>query len=410
MKKLIFFTVQFIIIGGLFFWFYLNPGSIEINWLNYQIQTSMGIFLSLLFLSLCLAFFILKILMLFLRFPQRLSGEYRLRRLHQAQENLKEVLTKYRNDEFESAYQQLKVVLAEEETQFIGHYFAARIAKAQKDLTTQEQHLKKLIEIPGAEALGYTELMVLKIHQGEPIELLRCAKSAASFAKKAPKLAKLIFQVYLQNNLISEAEDLLTHFKRKKILTHEDRSALESDFESAQTQISLNAQDKATALKKAEKAYSLHPTYEKLVTHVQLLLSQDYKKRVQKILEQVWAQYPDIRLISLYKETLKEESPSLQFQGIEKLTQSNASHPESLLARSQAALDAQLWGIALDHLQDYERKYPLTRRFLKLRAKYAQLACHDQAAALNWLEKEEALPSTPDSAHAVMLSSKSTGL
>ncbi|MGI4850930.1 MAG: heme biosynthesis HemY N-terminal domain-containing protein [Janthinobacterium lividum] len=391
MKKLIFFIAQFLIVAGLFVWFYKHPGSIEINWLDYKIQMSVVVFLGLLLIGISLSFLIVKVIMLFLRFPKRLSGKYRLHRLRQAQESLKALITKYRNKEFDAAASDLKVLLQEEEMHFIGHYFAAKIAKSQHKPMIQEQHLQHIINLSGGEALGYTELMQLKIQQNEPIELLKCAKQAVSFVQKAPELAKLIFQVYLQNNLIVDAEDLLNQFKRKKILSQGDKAILESDLESAQAQVALEKKDTAVALKKSEKAYNLYPTYEKLKVYVELLLSQDQKKRVQKILEQAWHQRPDARLVYLYKETQKEALPSLQFQGIEKLTQGSPDHPESLLAKAQAALDAQLWGMALDHLQDYERKYSLTRRFLRLRAKYAQLASHDQTAALNWLEKEEEL-------------------
>ena len=143
MKKLIFFLIQFTVIVSLFLWFYVNPGFVDIHWLGYQVHMSIGMFAGLLLCGGALIWFALKLLMWVCRVPQRLSVKYRLYRLHQAQQSLKDILTKYNNKDFKSIHKSLKIVLEEDETQFIGHYFAVEIAKAENDALTQEHHLLK---------------------------------------------------------------------------------------------------------------------------------------------------------------------------------------------------------------------------------------------------------------------------
>ncbi len=388
--------VQFILIAGLILGFYLYPGSIDIIWFNYKIHLSIGVFLSLIFLAFVLISLVLKLCRMIWQLPNRLSNKYRSQRFHQAQDSLKTALAKYQNMDFKKARQTLEEALRNKETDYFAHYLASQIAFKQQDFEAQEYHLEELIKLSGGQTLGYTNLIALKRGQVQGSELLKWADKAQPFMAEAPVLAEHLFEIYLHQSGPQKAREILDRLKRQKTVSKEQEQILEGELEKNEAEQALKNQEFSIALKKSEKAYEKNPIFDTLRLYVTLLLSLKYEKKAEKVLEQAWSQRPDSKIIDLYKKIDEMTSPLIQFQRIEKLTQSQASHPESLLAKAQSALDAQLWGLALNFLQEYETKYEATTRFLSLKARYEQLANHDIEAALKWLGKEVSTASKED--------------
>ena len=61
MLRILFFISQLIVLVGLAVWLSDNPGEIEINWLNYEIETHFSVFLiviALIFFGLWLIYFV----------------------------------------------------------------------------------------------------------------------------------------------------------------------------------------------------------------------------------------------------------------------------------------------------------------------------------------------------------------
>ena len=390
MRKVIFFMAQAMIGGIIVLWLINHPGTLDIHWLEYHLHMSIALCLGGFFAILLVGVFLFRVSRAIWRIPGKLYERYRLYDRKRACESLLTSLSAYQNENSPYASKALHPALQDPETRPIAIFLAALIAQKQEKPSEAQARFADLTKLPGGEALGYGGLIALERMSGEAHahDGADYARQALPYITHAPKLAVEIFDTFLSCELLDEAAQALQKTGRLKLLTKEQRKLLESRLATARSQTAIRSNEFGYALEEAEKAYQSHPYLQETLIYADLLISQHYPKQAQKLLEKAWRQMPDPKIINLYLRTHESLDPLAKYQLVEKLTRDNPFHPESLSARVHMALEAQLWGIARSHLQEYQEHHPEDTRFPKLMAEYEQQANHDANAALKWLYKK----------------------
>ena len=385
MLKLLFFIFK-ILMGGVLLLFFLNyPGTLSIHWLGYHFEMSLLLFLIGFFIIFSGLVLLVKGLKALWNLPSKLYRLYILKQSETAHKNLWCALSAYLFNDFKEALKRLELPLKETNTRPFALFLGGSLAKKSGDTLKAQENFLELLKISGAEPLAYRALISLT--QG--LDQHRFCQRALPYLHQAPQLAKDVFQIFLSSDRFQDAQKALSLLQKssEKYLAKGDLKALESRFFHARAQYEsrLNNQDKA--LEDAQKAYVLHPTLEGSLLYGRLLIDQKNTKKAQKFLEKLWVQFPEKPLLDLYAQLYETASPLVQYQEIEKFTQSQPFHPETLKGRALFAFKAELWGIAAQHLQDYQNHWPKDQNVLFLRAFYEEKANQDPQAALAWLKK-----------------------
>ena len=379
------FSVQLLIGGLLFLWLMSQPeaGSVKIDWLGYNLQMSIGVFLGMFLLLIGVGGLFLKFLKGCIRLPKRWFQHRKEEEKKRAWESLIRVISAYAYEGLEYESESLKHSLSHPETCPLATFFAAVLAKQQGKTEEEFKHLIQLTQFSGTQALGYAGLIV----QASGKEALHHARQALPYIGQGPHLGKAVFESFLKEGFLTEAEQTLDQIKYLKLFPKPLLKKWEGRLLLAKAHASFQAHNASSALKEAKKAYEVCPEEEEGLAYAHHLIAGGQMKHARQILEKVWVQHPDARILEMYFSTYEKLDPCARYEVVEKLTQRVQDNPVALLSCAQVAMEAQLWGIAQSHLQQCQDIAPDHPGLLKKRAEYELKTNQDAQAALPWLTK-----------------------
>jgi HemY protein len=105
------------------------------------------------------------------------------------------------------------------------------------------------------------------------------------------------------------------------------------------------------ALESARAAHAADPIFVPAAVRLaRLLVRADKARRARRMIEETWAKNPHSDLLAPYREACGIPDALRWAQGVQRLVEANRTHVESRLALAEAALGAQLWGVARQEL------------------------------------------------------------
>jgi HemY protein len=385
MLKIVLIFLQLIV--GIFvaFWLLKHPGTVCIDWLDYHIQLSLALFVTILCGASIFSILSFKLIKAFFSIPGHFYKRYLSYNHKKALASLTAAISAYENGDWVYAWETLDSALKEPELKPLALFVRALIAQEQSKNLEAQQYFKELTGFSETKTLGYKGLIILKRLDGGSQEAIEYARQALPFITHAPKLAAEVFDIFLSGSLWNEAEQALKKMAYSKALSKERWNSLYSKLSSAKAQSALAINEIDLALSEARKAYEICPTFDSTLLYARLLITQKCFHQARKLLEKAWHKTPHQEILDLYFFTYEiPPNPLEKYQIVEKLSQQNGSHSQVLLLRAKAAIEAELWGIALSYLQLYQSQYSETQEFIKIMIEYEQQANHDLEAALRW--------------------------
>jgi HemY protein len=366
-----------------------RPGSVELEWQNWRIDTSVSVLALGVGAVAMLAAALFHLLRKFITAPWRLSRWRRERRREAGYRALTQGMVAIAAGDPSEALKYARradVLLAEPPLTLL---LSAQAAQLNGDQLAAQKYFTAMLERPETEFLGLRGLLMQALHAGDDNAGLKLVERAKQLRPRTPWVLTQLYELQARGGHWREAEATLAEaIKRKAVgetigrrhraaLLHEESRAAEASG------------DTGAALTFAGKAFAADPGFAPgAVRLAGLHLTQGHRRRALRTLLSAWRQAPHPDIAHAYDALFQDETAVQRVKRVEHLAAANPSHRESHLALAEAALAAKLWGEARRHLTEAGAAEPsATPQMCRLMAQIEEQEHGDYAAARAWLAR-----------------------
>lgn len=396
MLRAIWFLLKTALLVGLIVWLAEQPGTVEILWRGYAIETSVGFSLAVLLAGLVLWTLAYRFWHAIVNVP----AVYRRYRHAANREKGYIAVTRglvaiaagdARNAEKFSG--RAKSLIPEAP---LTQLLEAQSRQINGDAAGARRAFAALLEDETAAFFGLRGLLADTLREGNFAEALQLARKADKMQPKRLWVLRTLFDLETRNRNWKQAEKILARaarlnvFPAKEALHHKQALLLASADEA------FSSGNLPAAQKLAHQAFALDPAYTPAALRLcRAYLQADKRHKTLKTILKAWQANPHPDLAEFWarlkpqprKATSPYDVGRDGYLWIKQLHDLHPQHHDSLRALGTAALEARLWREARDYLlqaQDYRQL-----------AKLEQIETGNEAKAREWLEIAAESPADP---------------
>lgn len=369
-------------------WLSDNPGTLTVQWLGYNIETSMSVAVVAGLIAAAALVTAYRLLNALAHGPATF-GRFRARR---RREKGLTALTRGMvavaagdSDAAQRMARRAEDLLSEPP---LTRLLSAQAAQLRGDDRSAKQHFTAMLDSPDTVFLGVRGLLTQALKDGDRVEALALARRAADLQPNTGWVLATLFDLEARAGEWAAAELTLRRAVRAGAIKpehgrhHRAALLLERSFEAERR----GRED--AALKCAREAHELLPGFAPAASrYVRLLARAGHLRRASKTALRAWRLTPNPELAAAFREVVDGYDPLTRVKTFEKLTAQAPSSVESNIALARACLDAGLWGEARTELEKARERQP-SRRVLHLLAELERAENHDEAAAQAWTMQE----------------------
>lgn len=387
--RLFLYLVQIAILAGIAVWFADHPGRVAVEWLDYRIDTSVGI---VFFFAILLAIFSIlfyRLVRFVVRAPQRLRESRRRRRQRKGYRVLAEGMIAAAAGRPRAAARLAKRARAFLDEPRLTLILSAQAAELNGDRAEATTCYQALRENPQTELLGLRGLIAQARQAGDTARALELARRAREVRIETPWVLETLFELQVRTRLWEEAQTTLEERIRRHQVEGEKAARLKAAVFDARRAEAQEAGDAENALAFARRAHDAAPGQPAIAAHLaSLLFAADKARRARRIVEETWSRTPHPDLLTPYRVANRADGALAWVQAVQMLASLAPGQPESRLALAAAALEAHLWGVARENLApllaaDAPREEAYGRA-CRLRASLEEGENADMASARHW--------------------------
>lgn len=391
MIRALWFFIQLSVVAAAAIWLSTQKGAVDIAWRDYTLSVQLGVFLlagAVLVIAL-MAFFN------FLKFLAELPARYRRYRGMKAQEKGYQSLTRglvaIAAGDAKKATQYAKEVryLIPDE-KGLPLLLEAQAARLRGEEDVARHAFEELLKDKDAAFFGIRGLLKSSLDAGDHVAALEYARTALAQNPKQPWIIKSVYDLEIKNHQWRAAFVTLGKVRKFKAL---DDDQIVSD--EVALLLLLADEDAADgrdddALKKADAAVRLSPTFVPAVTHLcDLYWARDKKGKIAGLVERAWKGNPHPDLAVWWDKVApdnKKEDPRRRLRWHEKLIALQPGNACGYITSAMVAMEDRLWEEARAHL-DAAQAIETTSQIYRLRAKLEESSTFDQRRAKEYLEQ-----------------------
>ncbi len=395
-----------------------RPGRVEIVWQDWQVDTSVGVLVG----AMALVMLVVSGLALLAAALRRWPQNFRVRRAARRRRAGEAVLTSGlvalaagHPVEAQRAARRAEALLAGPRAAGplggtpIALLLAAEAATQQGDAMEARRAYMALLDRPETEFLGLRGLIGQALRAGEDDTALHLAERARRLRPDTRWLVDALIVLAARAGDWAAARDTLAGAARKKLLpaalARHHRGVVLHELSRA----AERGGDARQAAGLAAKAQALTPDLAAPASHrARLLIGLGRKRTAAKTIERAWRTAPHPDLARVYLDLHPEAGALARAAAMQRLAAHNPKAEESRVALAEAALAAQLWGEARNHLalalaappepSSPGSSFPgPSRRLCLLMARLEESEAGNAAAARDWLDR--AIGAPPDPCH-----------
>lgn len=395
MIRALWFLLKVAVVIAAAIWLADRPGTVSVHWLGYAVEAPFWVALLVTLVALGIAALGYRLLRGTIRLPQRLRRHSRARRRERGYRALTQGMVAIAAGDAPTARKMARkadVLLNEPPLTML---LSAQAAQLQGDERAAKQYFTAMLERPETAFLGMRGLLTQAIKSGDRVEALNLARKARGLQPNTPWLLGTLYDLEAQAGDWAAAEGTLQQaIQAGAIPTEEGRRhravlLLERSFE-AERRGRADA-----ALSHAQAAHDMMPGFAPAAVRLaRLQVAADRLKPAAKVVERAWRHEPHPELADIYRTIVSSYDALTRVRLFQKLVRQAPDSAESHLAVAQAAVEAQLWGEARQHLNRAMEIGP-TRRTYRLMAELDRGERHDEEAAKDWLAKAADAPEDP---------------
>lgn len=379
--------VKLTVLGALAYWLAEQPGQVILQWQDWRIDTTVGVLLLGLII---LAFGIVSLIWLLgavRHAPQHFTAARRANKREKGYQALTQGLVAVAAGDKQEAQRLSKkanVLLDDPPLTMLLSAQAAQLAGDDKAAT---KYFRSMQDDPNAAFLGTRGLLMQAIKSGDKEEALRLARKAHEIRPETPWVLRELLNLQTELGQWDDALKTVEEASRHKAIASEDIKVRRAKLLMEKCRAAQDSFDRGTALTLAMEASKSDPdNVSALTTSARLLAKEDKLRKAEKILEDAWKRKPEAAIANTYRDIAGDLAPLKQVKRFEHLLSLAPEHPESHIALARAALKAELWGEARNHLSKLAQDQ-ITPRVCRLMAELEEAEHGNTDAAKAWLER-----------------------
>lgn len=364
-----------------------QPGAVEVEWLGWQIHTSLLFVFFLISLLIIALFLVYGVLSSIINFPRRFRRSRQLVHHERGLSVLTEAFAALAVSDIATAKKLTRRADGLLGSPPITHLLAAQLARLEGDGSEATAHLKPLLEHKETRFLAARGLLEQARKNGEMDVAIAYAEEAEHIRPDSTFAAISLIDLYTHEQRWQKAQNIIAKARSHKALSKAEakRYLALVDYQHAQNLYAK--EDYETALRFAKSAHKALPD----MVPAALLLARSHnrlgqKRQVQPVISRTWkvAAHPSLAL--LLKKLYMDETPARRLKRIESLAATNPNDIESQIAVAEAALDDAQFDKARNHLKIALSKQE-TPRICKLMARLEETQHKSKEKADEWLER-----------------------
>ena len=378
-------------------WFSDRPGNVSIEWQGWLIEMSVGRFVLATAIILAAALIVIGFLRVIRRAPGRIRESLRTSRRERGYRALTQGMVAVAAGDPDEANRQARradVLLSEPPLTML---LSAQAAQLNGDEDAASRYFNAMLERPETAFLGVRGLLIQAQKNNDRRGALEYAEKAYRLQPKTPWVLNTMFDLQVAEGRWRAALSTLEEAVKRRAVTADaarDRRAAVLLGCSSEAEAGGDVDE---ALKFARRANTLAPAFLPAVLRTaELLVSAGKTRPATRMIQDAWGRMPHPDLARLYGDMEKANGDSLKrVKRFERLLSFNTDHRESHIALADAALAAELWGEARNHLGKAAGDDP-PARVCRMMADLEDRAGDNPDAVRTWLLRASDAP--PDAA------------
>lgn len=371
-------------------WLANDPGAVSLTWHGWQIETSVGILITVIIVAVILLLLVIRLVAIVGGTVQAFAAARRERRFKRGLTSLGDGFAAVQAGQSKAA----KKFAREAATLLRDNPAVTMLRKDAAALTGDAGEMQSAAEAllarPETELAGLRALAEKARHDGDMAGALTHARRAM-LRKDAPSWAvQITIDMEIAAERWSEALAVLDDKLAREAFSPTDMKRLRSRLYTLQAQAALSRGDASAAASAAKKAMDVDDTHQAAVsTFAKAMTAQGKGRKAAGAVERAWAVKPGLELLAAYRMLVPGESSLDWARRIDGLAKAAPDHPESRLAVAAASLEAELWGQTrnrLSGLTGADAPPGIRARAAQLLADVERRERGDTGKAAEWLD------------------------
>ncbi|MDX2143794.1 MAG: heme biosynthesis HemY N-terminal domain-containing protein [Rhodospirillaceae bacterium] len=331
-------------------WLANDPGAVSVIWRGWRMDTSVGILLLIVALTVLAVLAVAKIIALLRGTALGFAAARKERRTARGLTALGHGFAAVHAGQAQAARKFAKEAAALLDDNPATQMLATHAAAATGDGAALRSIAAGLLDKPETELAALRELAARAQTEGDVVGALNYAKRALA-RKDAPKWAMdMVLDVQIANGRWADALGALDSKLSRDHYAPEIHKRLRAEFSTRAAEDAISHGDANAAEAAARKALDAGGGERAIAAHARALAMQGKQKKAAAEIERAWTAHPGQALLRAYRAAMPGETTLDWARRVERLVKDSADHPESRLALAEASLKAQLWGQARNRL------------------------------------------------------------
>ncbi|MCR9257920.1 MAG: heme biosynthesis protein HemY [Alphaproteobacteria bacterium] len=388
----------FIKVGVLVFvavWLTDHPGAVQIDWLGWRLDTSVGILLLLSLLVAALIAVIFGGYRWLWSLPGQIVSYQSTRRREKGLRALTQGLVAVAagdRDEARRLAQSADNLLDEPALTML---LSAKAAELHGDDKAAETFFRSMLDHPETEFMGTRGLLDNALRRGDTDEAKKLVERAYRLRPETPWVIKAQLDIHIRDGKWSEALATLRQAASQRVMEVDEIERKRAALLLERAKTSLAEGDRDRAMEDAKRAYEADPALSPAAAlYARRLLEDGKDRRARKLLEEAYRRTPRGELAEAWAELAGSSSAQEKARHMFKLVEWKPDHPGALAALAEAEINAGQFSDAKKHLEHAIGKRA-SRRLYRLMADLEQASTGDGEAARAWLNKAAEAPEDP---------------
>ena len=389
--RLLFILFVLAVLAAFGVWLADHPGRVAIDWLDYRMDTTVGV-LVLLVVLLALGLGIVWRLVRFVwSAPSRIGEFRRRRRERRGYRALAEGFFAAASGEAGLAEKHAREAADLKADARLTSLLAAQAAELDGDADRARKSFQALVAVPETELAGLRGLLAIARRESATEEALGLARRARALKPGVPWVQQALLDLELRSAHWAEADRALEEAVKRRAVDGAKGRRLRAAIRAAESEAAERAGESAKAIDHARAAHEAFPSAPgPAARYAALLAGAGEARKARRVVEEAWRAEPHPALLAPYRAALGTAEALPWAQAVQKLVGAAPASPEGHLALAEAALEAKLWGVARDAIAAVPETDTARRgRALRLKARLEVEENGDRKAAES-LEAEAA--------------------
>ena len=351
MIRLLTFILITAILVGCTVWFADNPGRMTVVWLGYRFDGSIGMVALALLALTAICVLIWRGWTIIANSPGWVGRLLGSRRRKKGQQALTMGLLELASGDVRQALKHTRAVDRYLEDDTLTRLLTAQAAELDGNNDAAKRQFEAMLEKPDSAFFGLRGLLQLSLKTNDREDALDYAERAHRLRPRNPAVIVTLFDLLLTSKRWDRALSLLVDAQKAEVFGEQELTRRRALLITAKAEDAIASGENAEAIKLLRKALNAAGDF----TGAAVLLAGLYRDLKQEtkardVILQSWRTTPSAALGAIYLETLTGD-PLAQVKSVEKLAATNPDHVESQIILAEAALLADLWGMARSNLE-----------------------------------------------------------